>query len=211
MLGECFRPLLWNDKEISVDTRWAIFKEAIENTVGNLLGGLSKQEGAGQTSKQEHQKGNANRAKDYGRVEIKAENKAEGDFQRQGNLFRVQRSTRKTRCETEMEKHGNNSAAVLRAPKGGLKANVNEKVEPWKKYLAEHSHLPGYSPARPRSRSKKPLTMSPCQMTKKKGLYGINSPFQQHYVLELLEIRTHLRKRGHIKRMVKNNAHYCHQ
>lgn len=54
MLGECFRPLIWNDKEISVEARWEIFKEAIENTVGNLLGGLSKQGGAGQTSKQEH-------------------------------------------------------------------------------------------------------------------------------------------------------------
>lgn len=54
MLGEHFRPLLWNDKEISVETRWEIFKEAIENTVGNLLGGLSKQGGAGQTSKQKH-------------------------------------------------------------------------------------------------------------------------------------------------------------
>lgn len=49
MLGERFRPLIWNDKEISVETRWEIFKEAIENTVGNLLGGLSKQGGAGQT------------------------------------------------------------------------------------------------------------------------------------------------------------------
>lgn len=54
MLGERFRPLIWNDKEISVETRWEIFKEAIENTVGNLLGGLSKQGGDGQTSKQEH-------------------------------------------------------------------------------------------------------------------------------------------------------------
>lgn len=54
MLGECFRPLIWDDKEISVETRWEIFKEAIENTVGNLLGGLSKQGEAGQTSKQEH-------------------------------------------------------------------------------------------------------------------------------------------------------------
>lgn len=54
MLGECFRPLIWNDKEISVEARWEIFKEAIENTVGNLLGGLNKQGGAGQTSKQEH-------------------------------------------------------------------------------------------------------------------------------------------------------------
>jgi len=49
MLGERFRPLIWNDKEISVETRWEIFKETIENTVGNLLGGLSKQGGAGQT------------------------------------------------------------------------------------------------------------------------------------------------------------------
>lgn len=54
MLGEHFRPLLRNDKEFSVETRWEIFKEAIENTVGNLLGGLSKQGGAGQTSKQKH-------------------------------------------------------------------------------------------------------------------------------------------------------------
>lgn len=89
MLGERFRPLIWNDKEISVETRWEIFKEAIENTVGNLLGGLSKQGGAGQTSKQENQRENANRAKDYGRVEIKAQNKAEEKFQRQVNLFRV--------------------------------------------------------------------------------------------------------------------------
>lgn len=54
MVGERFRPLIWNDKEISAETRWEIFKKAIENTVGNLLGGLSKQGGAGQTSKQEH-------------------------------------------------------------------------------------------------------------------------------------------------------------
>lgn len=54
MLRERLRPLIWNDKEISVETRWEIFKEAIENTVGNLLGGLSKQGGAGQTSKQKH-------------------------------------------------------------------------------------------------------------------------------------------------------------
>lgn len=54
MLGEHFRPLLRNDKETSAETRWEIFKEAIENTVGNLLGGLSKRGGAGQTSKQKH-------------------------------------------------------------------------------------------------------------------------------------------------------------
>jgi len=82
MLGECFRPLIWNDKEISAETRWEVFKDAIENTVGNLLGGLSKQGGAGQTSKQEHWRQNTSRAKDCRRVEMKAQHKAEENIQR---------------------------------------------------------------------------------------------------------------------------------
>lgn len=92
-------------------------------------------------------------------MEIKAQNKAEENFQRQVNLFRVQRSTRKTRCEMEMEKdcvQREQECASARSTKrspGGLRASMNEKVEPWKEYLAEHSSLPAYSHARPRSRA----------------------------------------------------------
>lgn len=98
-------------------------------------------------------------------MEVKAQNKAEENFQRQVNLFRVQkgsttkRSTRKTRCEIEMEKdcvqweQQRASASSTKRSPGGLTANVHEKVETWKEYLAKHSHLPGYDHARPTSRA----------------------------------------------------------